>query len=353
MKNLKNILIKSDISIKHALKRMDSAGKKVLFVVNNEKIISGAVSDGDIRRWILKKRSLDENISKVMNKRPLVLKEGYSKAQAKQIMLSKAVECIPIVDQNNKVVSAVWWLDIFDNKFKNHKIIEAPVVIMAGGEGARLLPFTSILPKPLVPIGDKPIIELIMDRFIEFGCKKFYLSLNYKANIIKAYFKDCKHDYEIKYINERMPLGTAGSLHLLRKKIDMPFFVSNCDVLIEADYADILHFHKTHKNKITLVCSLKHYAIPYGVCKIENGGTLNEIKEKPEYDFLVNTGMYVMEPDILNDIPRNKFYNTTDLINNCLKEGKNVGAYPVSEKSWLDMGQWEELQKMVKRFNIQ
>ena len=252
--------------------------------------------------------------------------------------------------ERRKVISCLWWTDLFDSKPDNPESLKLPVVIMAGGEGTRLAPFTKILPKPLMPMGDKPIIEVIINRFYDYGCNDFYLSLNYKSNIIKAYFSDFEHKYKINYILENKPLGTAGSLYLLKKKIKKTFFVSNCDILIEADYADILKFHYQRKNKITLVSSMKNFMIPYGVCQIKDGGILRSIREKPEYDFLVNTGMYVLEPSVLSDVPRNQFYTITDLINDYLKKNEKVGVYPVSDKSWLDMGQFEELQEMIKKF---
>ena len=137
---------------------------------------------------------------------------------------------------------------------------------------------------------------------------------------------------------------------MLKGKIKRPFFVSNCDILIEADYSDIYKFHRENKNKITMIVSMKHYTIPYGVCEISNGGALKGIKEKPEYDYLVNTGLYVMDPDVINDIPKNKFYHVTDLIADYTKRKKKIGVYPISEKSWFDMGEWQEFQKMFKKF---
>lgn len=353
MQRVKKILIKPEMSIKQALKKMDESAEKILFIVDSYDKILGAVTDGDIRRWILKGQSLNENISKAMNKNPVFLKEGYSVKEAKKFMISRKIECLPIIDDNKKIVSAVWWMDFFDDKLKKHdKTINIPVVIMAGGEGLRLHPFTKVLPKGLMPIGKKSVLESIIDKFAEYGCKDFYLSLNYKANIIKAYFSDIVHHFNISYVQEKEPLGTAGSLYLLKKKIKETFFVTNCDILIEADYADILKFHKDNKNKITLVGSMKHYIIPYGICEIEKGGGLKNIKEKPEHDFLVNTGLYVLEPEILDDIPENKFYHITDLINNYINKKEKVGVYPVSEKSWLDIGQLEELQNILNKFEM-
>jgi len=352
MERLKKVLIKPEQSIKLVLKHMDLVGEKTMFVVDKENKLLGTVTDGDIRRWVLKGRSLLVSISKVMNCNPISLTNDFKQEQAKTIMVKKEIECLPIIDDEKRVISAVWWMDLFKNKLKKLKSLKLPVVIMAGGEGVRLHPFTKILPKPLMPIGDKPIIEIIISRFFDYGCKDFYLSLNYKSSIIKAYFSDFDHIYKINYIIESKPLGTAGGLHFLKNRIKKTFFVSNCDILIEADYADILKFHRKKKNKITLVSSMKNFTIPYGVCEIQGGGVLKNIREKPEYDFLVNTGMYVLEAEVLEDIPKNAFFNITDLINDYLQKGEKVGVYPVSGKSWLDMGQFEALQETLKRFEV-
>lgn len=328
---------------------MDAAGEKILFVVDQQQRLLGTVTDGDIRRWILKKRNMNGSVGNAMNKSPLSLPEGYSKDSARDLMIFKRIDCLPIVSVAGKVVSAIWWVDLFENKAKHARKIGAPVVIMAGGQGQRLSPFTKILPKPLLPIGEKPIAEVIINRFMEYGCKDFYLSVNYKSNLIQAYFADCDKKYNIKYIKEDKPLGTIGSLSLLRKKIKKTFFVSNCDVLIEADYADIFKFHQKKKNLVTLVCSMKHYTVPYGICQIENGGSLKSIQEKPEYDFLINAGIYVMEPEVLADIPLDKPYQITDLINSYLEKQKKVGVYPVSDKAWLDIGQFEQYRDTAER----
>jgi len=352
MERLKKAIIHPHHTIKQALKQMDAMGQKTLVVVDEQMVLLGTVTDGDIRRWILKGRNLTAEISKVMNARPSVLNRDFERETAKQLMISRSLECLPVVDENKKLIAAVWWVDFFAKKSKRPKKLNIPVVIMAGGEGSRLTPFTKILPKPLIPIGDKPIIEIIIERFMDYGCHDFYLSLNYKSNIIKSYFSDFKHQYKINYIEESQPLGTAGSLHLLNNRIKKTFFLSNCDILIETDYADILAFHHQKKNKITLVSSMKNFTVPYGVCEIENGGTLKGFREKPEFDFFVNTGMYVLDKGVLKDIPASKHYNMTDLVNDYLQRGEKVGVYPVSEKSWLDMGQFEVLQEMLKKFEI-
>ncbi|MBM3244530.1 MAG: CBS domain-containing protein [Candidatus Omnitrophica bacterium] len=350
MERIREITVGLDCSVKQALKKIDQTGKKIVFVVDDRGGLFGVVTDGDIRRWILKDRSLHDNIAKVMNKKPVFLQEGYSLQQAKELMVKKGIECIPVLARNMKVVSALWWADLFNEKFRRFKpIYRYPVVIMAGGEGSRLLPLTNILPKPLLPIGEKPMLEIVMDKFLEYGCKDFYLSLNYKAQIIKAYFNECSGKFNINYIEEDRPLGTIGSLGFVKDIIRKTFFISNCDVLIEADYSDMLKYHKKNRNLITIAVSLKHFSIPYGICSIENGGALKGICEKPEQDHLVNTGFYIAEPKVLDFIPKGCVYHMTDLIGRCLKNKLKVGVYPVSDKSWIDLGQRQELHNLSSK----
>lgn len=352
MERLKKVFVKPDHTIKQALRQMDAMGEKTLIVVDEHNTLLGTISDGDIRRRILKGKGLMEDVSKVMSSKPVSLDQDFDRKTARQLMVKQMLQCLPVIDGDRKVVSAVWWVDLFENGSKKLKKLKIPVVIMAGGEGSRLAPFTKILPKPLMPIGDKPIIEMIIGRFVDYGCDDFYLSLNYKSNIIKAYFSDFEHKYKLSYIEEEAPLGTAGSLHFLKDRIKRPFFLSNCDILIEADYADIFKFHRERKNKITLVSSMKNFTIPYGVCEIENRGILKGIREKPEFDFFVNTGMYVLDRAVLGDIPKNKFYNMPDLISDYLEKGEKVGVYPISEKSWVDIGQMEEMQSILRNIEI-
>ena len=167
--------------------------------------------------------------------------------------------------------------------------------------------------------------------------------------MIKSYFNEIEKKYELIYVDEDKPLGTGGSLHLLKGKLQESFFVSNCDILIDANYADIMTYHKEKKNKITVVTSLKHYTVPYGVIDLNEEGTVKETKEKPEFNFLVNTGMYILEPELLEMIPENEFYHLTQLIDICIEQGIRVGTYPVTEQAWLDMGELKEMERMNER----
>jgi len=349
MKNIAQILVSPEASLKQALRRMDEAGSKIVFAADGEGRLRGSLSDGDIRRWILKGRDIGARVDLVMVKKPRYLAEGYSEEEARRLVVDLKLQCVPVVDGRRRIKGAVWWFDFFKEKTEKGPRLGLPVVIMAGGKGTRLAPLTNILPKPLTPIGDTTIAQKIMDRFAQYGCEKVYMSVNFKANLIKAYFSDAGQRYRIKFVEEKKPLGTAGSLYLLRRRIKNTFFLSNCDILIEADYADILRFHRARKNKMTIVGSMKHFAVPYGVCDIRNGGDLVSVREKPEYDFLVNTGMYLLEPDLFQLIPVNRPMNMPELIAKCLASGIKVGVYPISEKSWVDTGEWNQLRETLRR----
>jgi dTDP-glucose pyrophosphorylase/predicted transcriptional regulator len=346
---IKNFLTGKDKSIRDALKIIDKGGRKILFVIDEKNELYGSLTDGDIRRWILKKGELVGKVSQACNLNPLILRENYKIENVKFLMTEKQIESIPVLNNENEVVDILFWEDVFRENFKReYKKIDSYAVVMAGGKGMRLDPFTRVLPKPLVPIGEKVIIEVIMEEYNKYGIEDFYVSLNHKARMIKAYFEDHKYNFNIHYIEEKRFLGTAGSLKYLENKFDDSFFVSNCDILVKEDYSGIYDFHKKGKYVLTLVASMQNHVIPYGVCEIENGGTLKSIKEKPEYSFLINTGMYILNPDILKLIPENNCYHITDLVLDIQKKRLKIGVYPISEKLWHDVGQWEEYKKAMR-----
>ena len=224
---------------------------------------------------------------------------------------------------------------------------------MAGGKGTRLYPYTQILPKPLIPIGEKTITEHIMSRFKEYGCSHFDMIVNYKKHFIKSYFLDNENTVDVDFIEETEFLGTGGGLRLLEGKYQSTIFMTNCDILIEEDYAKILEYHKKNNNIITMVCAEKNMLIPYGTVEISETGQALALKEKPRLSFITNTGFYVIEPEFLNMIPENTFIHITDIIQNCIDTGKKVGVYKILEEKWLDMGQMEEMERMRQKLNIQ
>jgi NDP-sugar pyrophosphorylase family protein len=355
----KDIFVNENTSIKEALKKLDKSAEKILLVVDEEKRLLGTLTDGDIRRYIIKTGKLSGIVKNIYNKNPIVVQENsLSEKKIKEIFLEKKIEVLPVVDENNKVVDYLTWNQVFSEKEKPRiykgKEINVPVVIMAGGKGTRLSPFTKVLPKPLIPVGEKTIIEHIIDRFYRFGVRKFYITLNYKGEMIEAYFKGLEKDYEVEFIREERFLGTAGSLKLLEDKLEKDeFFVSNCDILVDADYSEILDFHRSSGSIFTSVTAIRHYRIPYGVVLTSNGGIIDKIVEKPEYTFQINTGVYLLNKNVLELIPQGFPFDMPELINTLLERGEKVSAYPVSEGAYIDTGEWKEYRMALKKLSLE
>lgn len=335
----RHYLIKRDMRIKDAMKKIDSTKPKILFVAENDKLI-GALTDGDIRRYLLAGGSVEHSVDKACNKRPKRTARSLEEAIT---MLDKNYIAIPIVNESRTII------DIYtgskNRKNKKNKI-SVPVVINAGGKGTRLDPFTKILPKPLIPVGDLPILEHIMRRYEEYGCDSFSIIVNYKKQLIKSYFKEIERNYKINWVDENEPLGTGGGLSLLKNKLKETFFFITCDSLILEDYDKILKFHKKNKNDITMVCASKNITIPYGVVNVDDRNALTSIDEKPEFSFLTNTAMYVVEPEMLKDLKKNERIDFPDFIKKEKDKGKKIGVYGLPEDEWLDMGVMSELEKM-------
>ncbi len=340
------VLVNPDLPLKDALKKMNKTGLQVLIAVDEKRKILGILTDGDVRRAILGNVSFSEPVKSVMNKKPVTITCPPDKSKALKLMRKYQIRHLPVVTGENKVVGLLLWKDFIENGEANYSLKTSPVVIMAGGRGTRLSPFTKILPKPLVPIGEKPIIELIMDNFKKYGFYKFLISLNYKGDMIKMYFSENTNGYRIEYIEENNYLGTAGALSLARDRLKETFILSNCDVIIDANFDSLLKYHKENKNKVTILAVIRRVRIPYGVLKIQNA-TLDEIVEKPEYCFIVNSGVYVMEPEIVELIPKNKSIDMPDLLLLAKREGFKVQVYLVS-CSWFDVGEWEEYRKAAE-----
>lgn len=347
-KKIKERIITKNESLLQALKLMDSTGFRSLLVVGSDEVFAGILSIGDIQRAIIKNQSLESLISGILRQNPRIANDETAIEVIKNEMLQYRMEFMPVIDINNHINKVYFWDELFlEQKLPPLKQFNLPVVIMAGGVGSRLKPLTNVLPKPLIPIGEKSIIEEIFDRFGAHGCNDFLISVNYKADLIEYYIKSQNHPYSIQFFHEEKPLGTAGSLFMLKDKIAGTFFVSNCDILIEQDYAEILDYHLENKNDITIVAALKHYFIPYGVLETGKNGELIGLQEKPELTFKINSGMYILESKVLTEIPTNTFFHITELIEKIRQKGGKVGVFPVSEKSWKDIGDWNEYYKSL------
>lgn len=351
---IENYLVAESSNIRDAGKKLDNGGIGFIAIVDKKKRVLGVLTDGDFRRSVLKGVNLDKNVKSICNTNFEYVTEDEQEKIIINKFLSTRVNIIPQLSSDKKLIK-ILQREGYDLKGKvvlPEKRLAIPVVIMAGGKGTRMKPFTNILPKPLLPVGNRSMLEVIMDEYIKFGLDNFYLTINYKGGLIKAYLEDADNDYKISYIEEDRFLGTAGALKLLPVKKPTPIFVSNCDILIKDNYMNILEFHNSGKYDLTLVAAMTHHQVPYGVCKIKNGGELDELSEKPEYDYLVNSGMYILNSHVLGLIPENEFFHITQLMEKIKSNGGKVGVYPVSEKTWIDVGQWSEYRKSLDLLKI-
>ena len=350
--SVRKIIISPNINLKDAMKKLSSSARGCLIIADKNNRLLGTLSDGDVRKAILNEVKLDTIVNEIYQKNcTYVYESEYQIKDIKKIFKKNKFDLIPVVNQDKTINRIIFWEEsLAKSKNKSKKpLIFIPVVIMAGGKGRRLEPFTKVLPKPLIPIDDKPIIEHIIEKFTGIGCYNFFLTVNYKSKIMKAYFEESNLDYNISFINEEMPLGTAGSLKMITNLSESSMFVSNCDIIINTDYRDVYDYHKKNNNDITIVASEKEYVIPYGNCILDSKGFLKRIDEKPKYDFLINTGLYIINTKIIKLIPKNKIYHFTHLIESALNNKMKIGVFKVSSDEWIDVGQWSEYKLAIEK----
>jgi dTDP-glucose pyrophosphorylase len=349
MNNMKDLFINSKNTLLNALKLMDETKKKLLIIVDSENKFINLISIGDIQRSIIKGHSLSESLNEIVIDKKVVATTADNIDSIKTLMSSIRAEFMPVLNKNGELEDVIFWDRVAENhelppKTKNN----LPVVVMAGGKGTRLKPLSSVIPKPLIPIGERTILEEIMDRFENAGSEKFYLSVNYKKEMIKYYLDSIGKSDSVEYFSETKPLGTAGSLSLLKGKLNSTFYVTNCDILIEQDLNELYKYHTENRNEITLVAALKQFSIPYGTIESGKDGLLESMQEKPDLTFKINAGVYILEPHLLDEIPDGEFFHITQLIENIKNRDGRIGVFPISEKSWLDIGQWPEYISTVR-----
>ena len=344
---IENRIVSFSSSLLGAMKMMDEVKTKMLFVFDGEHF-EGIVTIGDIQRAIINNIPLDRQLSAIVGKKKKYATPDDSLEDIREKMLELRAECMPVVNNRGELENVWFWDEVFNTtETDNRPKIDLPVVIMAGGKGTRLKPITNVIPKPLVPVGDKTILEVIMDQFESIGCHKFYMSVNYKADMMKYYLSQLDHKYDIEFFMEDKPLGTIGSVSLLKGKITTPFFVSNCDSINEQDYRDVYNYHVSNHNDITIVTMVKTFRIPYGVIETGEDGLMTSLSEKPELTYQVNTGVYILNPSCIEEIPEGEFFHITHLMEKIKARGGRVGCFPVSEHAWKDMGEWPEYLKMI------
>lgn len=349
LSKIANITIDREVTILQGLSKMDKEGVKLLFVYNKEQFI-GLLTIGDIQRAIIKNIDLNAPVSTIIDLNKIYAKVTDDIETIKTKMYRLRAECMPVVSDEDELIDVFFWKELFEIKQSlSRGKIDLPVVIMAGGMGTRLRPLTNIIPKPLIPLNEKTILELIMDQFREIGCSMFYMSVNYKYELLRYYIENLETNYNIEFFKEEQPLGTIGSVSFLKNKIDTTFFVSNCDIIIDQDYRDVYDYHLENKNQITIVSAVKSYKIPYGVVETGENGILTGLSEKPEITYMINTGVYILNPELINEIPENQFFHITQLIEKVKNAGGKIGCFPVSEKSWTDIGDWSGYLKYIKQ----
>lgn len=347
LEKIKNRIITPDCTVLLAMKKMDEIKMKILFIYDSDKF-EGILTLGDIQRAIIKGHSLNESVLNILDKNKIYGDASEPIESIKNKMKSIRAELMPVL-KDGELVEVYTWEDLFGKSSEpQKKQIDLPVVIMAGGKGTRLKPITNVIPKPLVPVGDKTILEVIMDQFEGIGCHKFYMSVNYKADMMKYYLSQLDHKYDIEFFMEDKPLGTIGSVSLLKGKITTPFFVSNCDSINEQDYRDVYDYHVNNHNDLTIVTMVKSFKIPYGVIETGEDGLMVSLSEKPELTYQVNTGVYILNPSCIEEIPEGEFFHITHLMEKIKARGGRVGCFPVSEHAWKDMGEWPEYLKMIQ-----
>lgn len=342
MKKIEGFVVDKTCSLENAMEAIDANAMGFTVVCEGSRLF-GIATDGDIRRYLLAGGNLKEPICNAANKNPYYVMEN-DRFLAENIMSREAVKFIPVVNYDYELVDIIW--NRIDRCQKIRDKINIPLVIMAGGKGTRLRPYTDILPKPLIPVDGITITEQIMNRFSEYGCDEVYIIVNYMKDFIKAYFEEKKVRQTIHFVEEETFLGTGGGLKYIEGKVKNTFFMTNCDVLIDCNYADILAQHKEYGNIITMVCAKKNLMIPYGTIEIGEQNQILSMKEKPTVDYNINTGVYMIEPEFLNLIPDTGSIHLPQLIELAMQSSKKTGTYIIDEDQWMDMGQIEELEQM-------
>lgn len=344
MMKIEDLCITKETLLLEAMRRLDQARGTILLVVEDGVLI-GVVTDGDIRRWLIRKGDLNTTVSEVMHLSPRFVYEGMEQKSA-EMLHRYCLDAIPVLNERNQPVDVIFREGLASPVLQREEQTDAPVVIMAGGRGTRLDPYTRVLPKPLIPIGNRTILERIMGSFQKYGCSDFYFTLNYKKELIKAYLNELEHTDQFHYLEENGFYGTAGSLSLLKDVLDKPFFVSNCDIILNVNYAKLMSYHLEKRSRLTVVTAAKNFQVPYGVTETDENGYVVGIQEKPALLFQIIAGVYVMDPAVLKEIPQDNPYQMPQLIEAELERGYRVGVYPITEGAWQDMGQLEEMEQM-------
>ena len=339
MHNVENVTFNENASIRDVLKIIDSGAMKIALAIDENSHLLGTVTDGDIRRALLQGLELDAPVAPIVQRNPKVCGINESKEKILQKVLGKKIYHLPVIDEHGRLVGIEDIEELIKPEQKTN-----PVVIMAGGLGSRLRPLTKDIPKPMLHVGNRPILETIVENFKKYGFTDLLFSVNYKAEVLKAYFGNGDAlGVNIEYIHEEKRLGTAGALSLMKERLVESFFVMNGDLLTNVNFEHLLDFHFSNNAAATMAVREYDFQVPYGVVNI-NETDIVSIEEKPIQKFFVNAGIYMLEPSVLSFIPENTYYDMPTLFEKLIEHGEKTVSFPIREY-WLDIGRFEELDK--------
>ncbi|MFM1651284.1 nucleotidyltransferase family protein [Brevibacillus sp. B_LB10_24] len=342
--NWRNVLIKQDTPIIQAIQIIDAGAIQIALVVDENERLLGTVTDGDIRRGILKGIPLNESVKHIMNDQPKYVFPDESPEKMLAFMRAKRLNQVPIIDKDRRIIGIKVLNELLRREQK-----ENWVILMAGGLGSRLQPLTDDCPKPLLKVGSKPLLETIIENFVEQNFYKFFLSVNYKAEMIKEYFGNgSQWGVELNYLHENKRLGTAGALSLLPGRPDAPIIVMNGDLLTKVNFNQLLEFHVEHRAAATMCVREYDFQVPYGVVRTDNQ-RLVSIEEKPTQHFFVSAGIYVLETDVLDKIPGQTYFDMPSLFEKLVNEQIETVVYPIREY-WLDIGRITDFERANVEF---
>lgn len=340
MNNWKNVALPLHTPLGTAISTLDKGGLGIVLVTDSDGILRGTLTDGDVRRALLRHQTMDTPVSEIMCATPQVAEQHWSREKLLSAMESSRILQLPVVDVNRRVVGIETLHDML-----GHKRLDNPVFLMAGGFGKRLYPLTQDCPKPMLKVGGRPILELIMQDFADAGFHRFYISTHYLPEVIRDHFGDgSRWNVSIQYVHENEPLGTGGALGLLpHDEIDLPIFLMNGDLLTRVDYRSLLDFHERHEGSATLCVREYESQIPYGVIK-SDGHRITHIVEKPVQRSFISAGIYMLSPELIRRVAPNERIDMPTLLEREIGAGRDVNMFPVHEY-WLDIGRMDDFQR--------
>ena len=342
--NWKESVILPTASVKDAMEVMDKSALQIAFVVDEGNRLLGAVTDGDVRRSILRGEELSAPVGRIMNPHPIVASQGTERAELLRLMKVKTIRHVPLVDEEKRLVGLAQMEALLYRPQRDNA-----VVLMAGGLGTRLRPLTDKIPKPLLKVGTKPILETILESFLDAGFHRFYFAVNYKSQMIEEYFDDgSRFGAEIEYLHENKRMGTAGALYFLPEAPKEPILVMNGDLLTKVDFGELLDYHLEQEATATMAVREYNYQVPYGVIDFD-GEQITGIREKPSYSFFVNAGIYVLSPEAVAQVNKEEFFDMPQLFDELIAMGKKTTVFPVREY-WLDIGRMDDFQRAQEEY---